>query len=166
MKIKMLVIDVDGTMTDSGIYYDNIGNEFKKFSTKDAVGFFTAKKAGIKIMVLTGRECAATAKRMHEMKVDYLFQNITDKSAFLEQYIKDNHITKEEIGYIGDDLNDFAAMRFAGFIACPADSCREIIQLADYVSKRNGGKGVIRDVVEYILKESGEWNKIITKLYG
>ena len=71
-KIKYLIIDVDGTMTDAGIYYDDHGNELKKFCTKDAVGFFAAKQAGIKTMVLTGRECQATTRRMAEMKVDFL----------------------------------------------------------------------------------------------
>ena len=81
--IKLLVIDVDGTMTDGGIYYDNSGNELKKFSTKDAAGFFAAHKAGIKLMVLTGRNCAATAKRMEELQVEFLFQNIRNKAMFL-----------------------------------------------------------------------------------
>ena len=75
-RIRYLVIDVDGTMTDAGIYYDEHGNELKKFCTKDAAGFFTAKQTGIKIMVLTGRECAATTRRMQEMKVDFLVQKL------------------------------------------------------------------------------------------
>ena len=77
--IKYIVIDVDGTMTDGGIYYDENGNELKKFCTKDAAGFFIAKRVGIKTVILTGRECQATTKRMKELQVDYLFQNITDK---------------------------------------------------------------------------------------
>ena len=77
--IKVLVIDVDGTMTDAGIYYDETGNELKKFCTKDAAGFFAARIVGIKTMVLTGRECAATTRRMKELKVDYLCQNVKEK---------------------------------------------------------------------------------------
>ncbi len=91
-KIKYLVIDVDGTMTDAGIYYDEHGNELKKFCTKDAAGFFAARESGIKIMVLTGRECQATTRRMKEMKVDYIVQNIRDKVTYLQNFMKENQI--------------------------------------------------------------------------
>ena len=90
--IKYLVIDVDGTLTDSGIYYDETGNELKKFCTKDAAGFFAAQKAGIKIIILTGRECKATKRRMEEMKVDYLYQDIKDKTSFLQEFMKKNNL--------------------------------------------------------------------------
>ena len=83
MELKLIVIDVDGTMTDAGVYYDERGNELKKFCTKDAAGFFAAHSVGIKIMVLTGRECAATTRRMTEMKVEYLYQNVKNKAEFL-----------------------------------------------------------------------------------
>lgn len=82
MELKLIVIDVDGTMTDAGVYYDERGNELKKFCTKDAAGFFAAHSVGIKIMVLTGRECAATTRRMTEMKVEYLYQNVKTRQSF------------------------------------------------------------------------------------
>ena len=84
MKQKYLVIDVDGTMTDGGLYYEN-GNETKKFCTKDAAGFFAAHQVGVKIIVLTGRECKATSRRMNEMKVEYLYQKVKDKVSFLKK---------------------------------------------------------------------------------
>ena len=99
-KIKLIVIDVDGTMTDAGIYYDEHGNETKKFCTKDAAGFFAAHQVGMKIMVLTGRECAATTRRMTEMKVEYLFQNVKNKVKFLKKFMVENNISKEEVAYI------------------------------------------------------------------
>lgn len=165
-KINFLVIDVDGTMTDAGIYYDENGNELKKFCTKDAAGFFAAHKVGIKIMVLTGRECAATTKRMTELKVDYLHQNVKDKIGFLKQFMKENDIEKEELGYIGDDLNDLPSMQLAGFVGCPADSCPEIIAVANYVSSMKGGQGAVRDIIEHVLRDSGEWEKAIGEVYG
>lgn len=164
--IKYLVIDVDGTMTDAGIYYDEHGNELKKFSTKDAAGFFAAHKVGIKIIVLTGRECMATTKRMKELKVNYLFQNVKDKVAFLKKFLDENKISKEEIGYIGDDVNDYAAMQLTGFVGCPADSSWEILNTADYVSKTNGGYGAVRDIIEYLLRRSNEWENVIMDIYG
>lgn len=165
-KISYLVIDVDGTMTDAGLYYDEQGNEMKKFCTRDAAGFFSARQAGIKTVVLTGRECKATTRRMTEMKVDYIYQNIKDKKCFLNDFMQKNKIKKEQIGYIGDDLNDLAPMRLTGFVGCPSDSCKEILLWADYISPVKGGQGVVRDVIEYILKERGEWEKVIENVYG
>lgn len=164
--IKLLVIDVDGTMTDAGIYYDEHGNELKKFCTKDAAGFFAAHMVGIEIMVLTGRECEATTRRMNEMKVEYLYQNIKDKQAFLKKFMESHSITKDELGYIGDDLNDYPSMQLAGFIGCPADSCIEIREIADYVSTIKGGQGAVRDIIEYILRDSGKWKSAVAKVYG
>ena len=166
LRIKYLVIDVDGTMTDAGIYYDENGNELKKFCTKDAAGFFTAHQVGIKIVVLTGRECAATTRRMTEMKVDYLVQNIKDKIAYLDDFIQREKISYEEIGYLGDDLNDLAGMQKAGFAGCPEDACEEIKEICDYVSAVKGGHGAVRDIVSHLLKERGEWEGAISKVYG
>ena len=165
-KIKLIVIDVDGTMTDAGIYYDEHGNETKKFCTKDAAGFFAAHQVGMKIMVLTGRECAATTRRMTEMKVEYLFQNVKNKVKFLKKFMVENNISKEEVAYIGDDLNDLPSMKLVGYIGCPQDSCPEIIDIANYVSPVKGGCGVVRDVIEHILREYGEWTEAISNVYG
>lgn len=165
-RIQYLIIDVDGTMTDAGIYYDEHGNELKKFCTKDAAGFFAAKRAGIKVMVLTGRECAATTRRMTEMKVDYLVQNCKDKITYLTQFMKDNGIEREEIGYLGDDLNDLPSMRLCGFVGCPKDACREVKEQADYISDVKGGYGAVRDIIEHMLRARGVWEKIVAEVYG
>ena len=165
-KIEYLIIDVDGTMTDAGIYYDEHGNELKKFCTKDAAGFFAARQAGIKIMVLTGRECAATTRRMQEMKVDYLVQNIKDKISYLDNFMKENHISFEQIGYLGDDLNDYAGMKAAGYAGCPADACEEIKAICDYVSPVKGGQRAVRDIITYLLKQRGEWEQAVEAVYG
>jgi len=166
MRLKYIVIDVDGTMTDAGVYYDENGNEQKKFCTRDAAGFFAAKNRGINVIVLTGRECSATARRMNEMKVEHLFQNIKKKKEFLEQFIINNKINKEEIGYIGDDLNDLGAMSLCGFVACPIDACLEVKNIANYISNTYGGQGVVRDVIEFLLKENSEWELAIKDIYG
>lgn len=165
-KIKYLIIDVDGTMTDAGIYYDEHGNELKKFCTKDAAGFFAAKKTGIKVMVLTGRECAATTRRMTEMKVDYLVQNCKDKMTYLTQFMKDNGISRDEMGYLGDDLNDLPPMNLCGFVGCPADACIEVRERADFISNVKGGYGAVRDIIEHLLRERGEWEKATAEIYG
>ena len=165
-EIKYLVIDVDGTMTDAGIYYDEHGNELKKFCTKDAAGFFAAHQAGMEILVLTGRECAATTRRMTEMKVDYLVQNCKDKVTYLNQFMQEKGITKDELGYLGDDLNDLPGMQLCGFVGCPADACAEIKEYADYVATTKGGEGAVRDIIEYMLRTRGEWQHCIKQVYG
>ncbi len=164
--IKHLIVDVDGTLTDGGVYYDDNGNEIKKFNTKDGAGFFAAREAGIKIVVLTGRKCPATERRMREMKVELLVQDCKDKVSFIKNYISDNSIEKDEIGYIGDDINDAAPMKLCGFVGCPADACKEVIKIADYVSQIKGGYGAMRDVVEHILTVRGQWDSACHKIYG
>ena len=164
--IKLIVSDVDGTLTDSGIYYDCNGNELKKFSTKDGVGFIASRKAGIKIMVLTGRECEATTRRMKELKADYLIQNQNNKKDYLLEFMRNNHLEKKNVAYIGDDVNDIPAMSICGFKACPQDSSKEVLNFVDYVSPIKGGHGAVRDVIEYILTKNKIWDSIIEQCYG
>ncbi len=165
-KIQYIVVDVDGTMTDAGIYYDDHGNELKKFCTKDAAGYFAAHQVGMKVVVLTGRECYAVTRRMKEMKADYILQNVKDKAPVLRAFMKEHGITRESTAYIGDDLNDYEAMKLTCFCGCPADSCREIMSIADYVSPVRGGRGAVRDIIEYMLKIRGEWNEAVKAVYG
>lgn len=162
----MWVIDVDGTMTDGGLYYDENGNETKKFCTRDAAGFFAAHQLGMKIMVLTGRECKATTRRMTEMKVDYLNQNVKNKVLFLENFMEENKIFKDMVAYIGDDLNDLPPMKICGFVGCPADSCHEVKAAADYISPVKGGCGAVRDIIEHVLRENNLWDDAVSEVYG
>lgn len=164
--LKLIVLDVDGTLTDGGIYYDEYGNEMKKFCTRDAAGIFAAQKVGIKIMVLTGRVCKATTKRMTELNVDYLFQNIKIKADFLRSFLNEQNLSRFDLGYIGDDLNDLASIRLAGWSACPADSCQEIKDAVDYISEVKGGCGAVRDAIEHYLRDNGIWNDSIREVYG
>ncbi len=152
--IRYLVVDVDGTMTDGGLYYGPNNAEFKKFNTRDAQGFFLAEKAGIQVLVVTGRASEMVERRMSELHVTLLFQNIFDKASFLADYMAANGIAAEEIAYIGDDLNDIEAMKLVSFVCCPADSCKEVLAIADYISVKNGGCGVVRDCVEFLVKKT------------
>jgi len=165
MEIDYLVIDVDGTLTDGSIIYDDRGNELKIFNVRDALGFFCAKEAGIKLVVLTGRECGATLRRMEEMKVDYILQGIKDKSSSLRCFLDEHEIDANKVAFIGDDLNDYNVMKMVGFRACPTDAAEEIKDISDYVSEKEGGKGVLRDVVKYILTKKGIYEDCLTKVY-
>jgi 3-deoxy-D-manno-octulosonate 8-phosphate phosphatase (KDO 8-P phosphatase) len=159
-----LVLDVDGTLTDSGIYYDNHGNELKKFSAKDGAGIQVARAARLKIIVLTGRECNATLRRMTELGADVIEQNIKYKAAWLREFMSENGIPKEKIGYIGDDVNDLPSMRLCCWVGCPADSCKEVKAIADYVSPIFGGYGAVRDCIEHLLRE--RWPELIEQVWS
>ncbi|MCR5226144.1 MAG: HAD hydrolase family protein [Eubacterium sp.] len=164
--LRYLIIDVDGTLTDGGIYYDTQGNEVKKFCTKDGTGLSIARAAGIKLVIMTGRECEATRKRMEELHVDFLYQGIKDKFSFLKSWILENDVKKEELGYIGDDINDLAPMKLCDFIGCPADACEEVKMVSNYVSTINGGHGAVRNVIENYLKEHHLWEQLVENTYG
>ena len=163
--MKLIIVDVDGTLTDGSIIYDDNGNELKKFCVKDAAAFFAAGAAGIQTMILTGRECKATKRRMEELGVHYIFQNVKDKAGFLKKFCNENGYKKEDLGYIGDDLNDLAAMKLCGFIGCPLDSCMEVISAADYVSTVKGGYGAVRDIIERYLRIRGKWENLVNEIY-
>ncbi len=164
LKIKYLVLDVDGTLTDSGVIYDENGNELKRFSTKDGTGFNMAHAAGMKIIVMTGRECKATIRRMKELKTDFIFQNVKNKEQFLSEFLIKNGIGKDEVAYVGDDLNDYKAMKLCGFIGCPTESAPEIKQLADYVTRVKAGYGAVRDVIDFILRERGDRDEVVARV--
>jgi 3-deoxy-D-manno-octulosonate 8-phosphate phosphatase (KDO 8-P phosphatase) len=164
-RISHIVIDVDGTLTDGGIYYDEKGNELKKFSTRDGAGFFAARRAGLKLIVLTGRESLSVSRRMEEFQADVVRQNLKDKRAWLRSYMSEHGMKREDMAYVGDDLNDIAAMRLTNFIACPQDACAEVKAEAHYVSGLKGGEGVFRDVAAFILKERGQWEDAVKAVY-
>lgn len=166
MDLKLLVLDVDGTMTDGGIYYDDHGNETKKFAIKDGAALMLAHAAGMQIMICTGRECPAVAKRASELKVDYLFQNVKNKKDFLADFMQQHGLESRNVAYCGDDLNDLAAMSLCGFVACPADACCEVRQRADYICPQKGGEGAVRGTVEKILRTAGCWQQAVHTAFG
>lgn len=164
--IKIWIVDVDGTMTDGGIYYDEQGNEYKKFCSRDAAAFFCLQKLGMKTMILTGRACKATERRARELGVDYLEQGVKDKESYLKNHLAKNQMDFSQVAYIGDDINDFPIMRRCGFKGCPIDSCKEIVEIADYVSTVQGGYGAVREIVEHVLREAGLWEQLVSKIYN
>lgn len=164
--IQLLVLDVDGTMTDGGVYYDDHGNETKKFAIKDGAALVLAHAAGLQVMICTGRECPAVARRAAELKVEHLHQNVKNKRAFLADFMQQNSLCAANVAYCGDDLNDLAAMSLCGFVACPADACSEVRQRADYICPQKGGEGAVRGMVEKILRSSGRWQQAVQKAFG
>lgn len=153
--IQYLVVDVDGTMTDGGIYLDGHGEEIKKFNVKDGAGILLAKKAGIEIIILTGRQSLCVERRCRELDIKYVFQNVKDKKTFLLKFMHDNKIESIQTAYIGDDLNDLPAMHCTGVCACPQDASKQVKLFCPIVLTKKGGEGVVREFVELILEKRG-----------
>lgn len=164
--LKYFIVDVDGTLTNGNLFYDNNGMETKIFCVKDGPAFLALRHVGIDIVILSGKASLACEKRFDSLGVKYIFQNVANKFDFLSNFIVKRNIQKEELGYIGDDLNDIAAMSLANFVACPSDSCEEVLNIADYVSKNKGGEGAFRDIVEHVLKQRNQWEKTIEAIFA
>lgn len=164
--IEWIVLDVDGTMTDGGVYIDNNKVETKKFSIKDGAGIVLAHQAGIKIVILTGRESNCVSKRAEELKITDVFQNVQYKKDFLKQYAQDQKVTLDKIAYIGDDLNDLAVMKIVGLSACPKNAATEVKEHCDFILEHCGGDGVVREFIEKLLKAKGIWEKTISDVWG
>ena len=164
--IRLLVLDVDGTMTDGGVYYDATGNEMKKFAIKDGAGLVLACTAGIRVMICTGRQSEAVRRRAADLKITDVYQNVGQKAVFLQAFMAENGYTRAQTAYCGDDLNDLAAMALCGFVACPADAAEEVKARADYICPQRGGEGAVRGAVEKILHSDGRWKAAVEKAFG
>ena len=160
-KIALIILDVDGTMTDGGVYIDSNGIETKKFNIKDGAGILLAQSASIEFMILTGRSSACVEQRANELHIKYIVQGMQNKAEYLKDFMSANKLLQENVAYIGDDLNDLPAMHYAGVSACPSDAADEVKVYCDFVMPQKGGEGVIRAFVELLLKEKKLWEKAI-----
>lgn len=150
-KIKLIVLDVDGTLTDGGVYIDSNGIETKKFNIKDGGGIALATRAGYVFMILTGRKSYCVEKRAQELKIKYLFQGVDNKIGVLEAFMKEHSLLPENVAYMGDDFYDLDCMKQVGFVACPSDAMSCVKEVADFVASHDGGYGAVRDFCELLL---------------
>lgn len=159
-KIKLLLLDVDGVMTDGRIIYDNDGGETKAFDVKDGHGLKLVQRAGIKVGIITGRQSAVVARRAAELGIELVYQGAKDKILPFNDILEKLALTPEEVAYVGDDIVDLPVMRKVGFAATVADAVDDVKPYADMVSKRSGGRGGVREICEFLLKESGRWSAV------
>lgn len=164
--IKYIFLDVDGTLTDGGLYIDSNKQEMKKFCVQDGAGIILARAVGIECIILTGRSSKCVEQRAQELKIKYVYQGIKNKEKFVVDFINNEGLNKLEIGYIGDDLNDLYAMKNVGFVGCPKNAANEVKSISHYISSINGGSGAVRDCIEHILKQRNQWNLAIEKAFG
>ena len=152
--IKLFLTDVDGTLTDGGMYYCENGDEFKKFNTRDGMGFQLLREAGIKTGFITSENTKIVERRAKKLKIDYLYQSskFKGKLEVAKKICSKEGITLNEVAYIGDDVNCYELLSHVGFAACPADAAEKIKDISNIiVLRKNGGEGVVREFVEIIL---------------
>lgn len=153
-KIKMLVMDVDGTLTDGKIYIGQKGEIMKAFSVKDGYSIARLKENGIEPVIITGRVSEIVEVRARELNITELHQGVEDKLDKLQDLIFTYGITYKEVAYIGDDLNDIECMKSCGITGCPQDAVEQIKKIADYVCKKNGGSGAVREFIDNIVNNA------------
>ena len=150
---KLILTDIDGVWTDGGMYYDNTGNELKKFNTSDSAGVLFAHMTGIPVGIITGEDTQIVERRARKLKIDYIFQGAKDKLAIAEKLCQDLNIGLEEVAYIGDDIGDVSLLREAGFSYCPANAPGYVKAYAHKATGSRGGEGAFREMVEDLLGE-------------
>ncbi|UQB42923.1 HAD hydrolase family protein [Thiomicrospira microaerophila] len=156
-KIKLLLLDVDGVLTDNRLIYGDDGQEYKAFYTRDGHAMVLIQKSGIEIGIITGRTSELVKKRMQDLKVKHLYQGVPDKLPTFEQLIAQLGIGLDEVAYMGDDILDLPILRRVGLSGCPSDADPEVISRVDLVSKFKGGQGAVREFCELIMKTQGHW---------
>ena len=152
-EIKLFLTDVDGVLTDAGMYYSENGDELKKFNTRDGKGLELLRKQGIEVGIITSEDTKIVADRAKKLKIDILHQGIKDKGRVLTSILDDLGLKEEQVAYIGDDINDLQILERVGFSAAPADAVDQVQAVVDYRCTKKGGQGCVREVSEFILKE-------------
>ena len=163
--IRLLVLDVDGTLTDGAVYMGAQGELCKAFSIKDGLGLKLMADAGVQLAIITGRCSPMVEHRAAELGIHHIVQGAQIKTDALLSLCRQLNISPEETAYMGDDLNDLAVMDLCGLTACPADAAADILARADYIAKQDGGRGAVRDFVETYLKEKGLWASLAAARY-
>lgn len=155
--IRCFVFDVDGVMTDGGLYITEDGSQLRKTNIKDGFALAQAVKKGYYIWVISGSTSEGVRKRLSYLGIDEVFMGVENKLAKLENLLLQFRVSAKEVLYMGDDLPDYEVMKHCAIKTAPADAVHEIQSIADYVSQRKGGEGCVRDVIEQVLKVKGDW---------
>lgn len=151
---KLIITDIDGVWTDGSMYYDQTGNEQKRFHTYDSAGVLFARLLKIPVAIITGEDTEIVNRRAKKLNVEYLFQGIKDKVAVVESICRELNISFQECAFIGDDINDVLLLQKVGLGASPQNAPEYVKSKAHYITQKKGGEGAFREFVEYILKEN------------
>ncbi|MGW8311640.1 MAG: KdsC family phosphatase [Desulfuromonadales bacterium] len=163
--IKLLLLDVDGVMTDGCIIYDNNGGETKVFDVKDGHGLKLIQRAGIQVGIITGRQSAIVNRRAAELGIELVYQGAKDKLIPFREILQKLALQPEQVAYIGDDIVDIPILRQVGFAVTVADAVDEVKAYVHLVAKHAGGRGAVREICDLILKESGCWTAVTRRYF-
>lgn len=159
-QIKLIITDVDGVLTDTGIYYSPDGEMIKRFSIRDGMGVERLRKhAGIETAIITGENSGTVKARAQKLKITQVYLGVTDKKSLFDEILKKNQLQPENIAFIGDDVNDLEIMKLVGMTACPGDGMSFIKDISDYICENKGGYGAFREFAELILALQHSNNK-------
>ena len=161
-KIKLLILDVDGVLTDSRIIYDNFGDEIKCFNVYDGFGMTLLHRAGIRSIIITAKKTRIVEKRAKDMRVVRVYSD-PGKLKIYEKAIKKFKVKDEEVCFIGDDFIDLPVLKRVGLSIAPPEAIEEVKKSCHYITKKSGGKGAVREVIEIILKSQGLWDKVTSQ---
>ena len=159
--IRLLILDVDGVLTDGSIILDNKDNEFKVFHVRDGHGIKMLIRAGIYVAIITGRYSKVVERRAHELGITEVYQKSHDKRIAYRQLVEKYSIDEKEVAYIGDDIVDIPLLKRSGFPVVVADADDEVKAVAAMITKNRGGKGAVREICDFLLKAKGLWENII-----
>ncbi len=160
-KIKVVCLDVDGVLTNGKIILDDTGREIKSFDVRDGLGIHLLRKAGIKTAIISARSSAAIDLRARDLRIDRVYQNAYPKDEAFEDMSRFFQVEDYEVCFIGDDLPDICIFKRVGLAIAPRNASFEAKQAADYITTRCGGEGAVREAVELILKNKGQWESIL-----
>ncbi len=163
-KVKLLVMDVDGVLTDGKIVVDAQGKELKFFDVQDGFGLVLLRQAGIKTAILSARSAPAVTARAEDLKIDKICQDAYPKASVYERLIHEVNCTDEQVCFMGDDLPDLPVLKRVGLAIAVPNAMPELKKVAHYVTMRRGGDGAVREVVELILKTQGKWKNIVARM--
>jgi 3-deoxy-D-manno-octulosonate 8-phosphate phosphatase (KDO 8-P phosphatase) len=151
-RIRLFATDVDGVLTDAGMYYSESGEELKKFNTRDGMGIKLLQRAGIVTAIVTQERTKLVARRGEKLMIPEVHQGVMDKLALVREMVERLGLSMEEVAYIGDDVNDVTTLEAVGFSATPADGMPQAAAVVDYVCAKKGGEGAVREIIEMILE--------------
>jgi len=149
--IRVFATDVDGVLTDAGMYYSESGDEWKKFNTRDGMGIKLLQKAGLITAIVTQERTKLVARRAEKLAIPEVHQGAMDKLSVVREMASRYGITLDQVAYIGDDINDVETLKAVGFSAAPADGLPEVLAVVDYVCRNKGGEGAVREVIDMVL---------------
>ncbi|HHT00641.1 MAG TPA: phenylphosphate carboxylase subunit delta [Thiomicrospira sp.] len=158
-KIKLLILDVDGVLTDNRLFYGDNGVEYKTFHTRDGHGIVLLQKSQVDIGIITGRTSQVVTNRMQDLKVKHVFQGVPDKLPTFLKLVQDLDLEMDEVAYIGDDILDLPILLRIGLSVTPSNGDNEVKSRVDYVSQYDGGQGCVREVCEIIMRSQGTWQQ-------